>query len=257
MQKSRRTRKTLIAIVVLLILALCALGYFIYHTLTEGQVEADHQAQEKIEAPKETDTQTEGDDAVQTTAQLANVPNLTTLMGKTTDEAVAELGRGAFVSNNQKVKEKGSAIKTNVTIALNDEPNDSKTGVPSVYLGLDKDGKIIQVGYSAAASALGFGSLSFADAVNSEHVIERTLAKIGASIEDGSAVLPDDSSKYVTYGSDKTTVVKERCSFDGDVDVDGTPCAWSAVLSYDYTTQVITGNLSDTVRVIYVYVTKK
>ena len=30
-----------------------------------------------------------------------------------------------------------------------------------------------------------------------------------------------------------------------------------AVLSYDYTTQVITGNLSDTVRIIYVYVTKK
>ena len=38
--------------------------------------------------------------------------------------------------------------------------------------------------------------------------------------------------------------------------MNGVPCSWSAVLSYDYTTQVLTGNLNDTVRVIYVYVTQ-
>jgi hypothetical protein len=51
--------------------------------------------------------------------------------------------------------------------------------------------------------------------------------------------------------------MRERCSFEGDVDVNGVPCTWSSVLSYDYTTQVVTGNLSDTVRIIYVYVTEK
>lgn len=255
--QSHRLRNTLRVIIALLIIALCILGYFGFRTLTAGQEQADQEAKEQIEAPKENVTRSEGDDKVEMATQQADVPQLTGLMGKTSDEAVAELARGAFVSSNQKVKDKNSAIKTNLTVALADEPSDSKTGTPSVYLGLDKDGKIIEVGYSAAASALGFGSLSFADAVNNEHVIERTLQKIGVEVEDGVAKLPEDSSKYVTHASDGQTVTKERCSFEGDVDVDGVPCTWSAVLSYDYTTQVITGNLSDTVRIIYVYVTKK
>ena len=73
----------------------------------------------------------------------------------------------------------------------------------------------------------------------------------------GSAVLPADKNEYSTYASDGTTVTRERCSFEGDVDVNGTPCTWSSVLSYDYTTQLVTGDLSDTVRIIYVYLTKK
>ena len=255
--QSHRLRNTLRVIIALLIVALGVLAYFGFRTLTAGQEEANHEAQEQIAAPKENVTRSEGDDTVETAVQQADVPKLTGLMGKTSDEAVTELGRGAFVSSNQPVKDKKSAIKTNLTVALADEPSDSKTGTPSVYLGLDKDNKIIEVGYSAAASALGFGSLSFADAVNGEHVIERTLQKIGVEAEDGVAKLPEDSSKYVTYAADGKTVTKERCSFEGDVDVDGMPCTWSAVLSYDYTTQVITGNLSDTVRIIYVYVTKK
>ena len=157
----------------------------------------------------------------------------------------------------REVKEEGNPIKTSVNVSLNDEPIDSKTGAPTVYLGLDENGKVIQVGYSASAAALGFGSLSFADAVNNDHVIEKTFEKIGVTIPAGSVKLPDDKSAYSTYASDGTTVTRERCSFEGDVDVNGTPCTWSAVLSYDYTTQVVTGNLSDTVRVIYVYITKK
>ncbi len=257
MRKSHRTRKRLIAIIVLLVLALCALGFFIFRTVNTGQQQAAHQVQEQIEAPKESAGPVEGDDATQTAAQLADVPTLTKLFGKKSDAALKEIGHGAFISNNQKVKEKGSAIKTDLTVSLADEPADSKVGAPRVYLGLDKNDKIIQVGYSAAASALGFGSLSFADAVNVQHVVEQTLRDIGADVEDGSAELPSDRSKYVTYAKDKTTVLKERCSFNGDTEVDGTACEWSAVLSYDYTTQVITGNLNDTVRVIYVYLTKK
>ena len=256
MQRSHRTRRTLIVVVVLLVLALCALGFFVFRTVMAGQQQAANEVHEQVEAPRENETQLAGDDAVETVAQLADVPNLTGLLGKTSNKAVKQLGRGAFVSSNQKVKEKGSAIKTNLTVALADEPSDSKTGTPSVYLGLDKDDKIVQVGYSASASALGFGSLSFADAVNVEHVIEQTLRKVGVDVPDGSAVLPADSSTYVTYASDGKTVSKERCSFEGAVEVDGVPCTWSAVLSYDYTTQVITGNLSDTVRIIYVYLTQ-
>ena len=257
MKKSKRTRKVLIVIVILLILLAGALGYFIYKTFAASQEEAAHQAHEQVAAAsKESMSDAAGHDTVDTTAQLTDVPTLTGLLGKTADEAVEELGRGALITQNRKVKEKGSNIKTNMTVALTEEPADAKTGTPTVYLGLNKKGKIIQVGYSAAASALGFGSLSFSDAVSSEHVVEKTLARIGVDVKEGSAVLPSDKSKYSTYQSDGKTIAKERCSFSGDTDIDGKPCEWSAVLSYDYTTQIVTGDLSDTVRIIYVYVTQ-
>ena len=255
MWQSHRRRRLLIVIIVLLVLALCALAYFGFRTVSQSQEEAAHQAQEQIEAPKENVTKSAGDDTVETAAQQTDVPTLTTLFGKTSDEAVAELARGAIVTKNQANKEKKSSIKTNITVSLADEPSDSKTGTPLVYLGLDKDGKIIQTGYSAAASALGFGSLSFADAVNNEHVIEKTLVDVGVDASADQIVLPSNKSDYTTYASDGKTTVRERCSFTGDTVVNGTDCTWSSVLSYDYTTANLTGNVGDTIRVIYAYIT--
>ncbi len=257
MKQSRKTRRVLIVVIILLLIAGGVLGFIMYRTYSSSQEEAAHQKQEQVEAPKESLASQPADDATDAPAKLTDVPELASLLGMTSDEAVNKLGHGAMVTANRPVNEEGNPIKTSLNVALNEEPWDSKTGVPTVYLGLDQDGKIIQVGYSASASALGFGSLSFSDAVNSEHVIEKTLGRIGVNVPEGSAVLPDDKSEYSTYGSDGSTVTRERCSFEGDIDVNGTPCVWSAVLSYDYTTQVVTGDLSDTVRVIYVYLTKK
>lgn len=259
MQKSRRTRKVLIVLIILLILLACVLGYFAYKTITESQTGRNDGSQ------VQTQTQTQTQDIVETSSSRSsseatsssktNVPSLVSLFGKTSDEAIAEIGHGALVTANRPVEDSASAIKTNLNVALTEEPADSKTGTPTVYLGLDKDGRVIQVGYSASASALGFGSLSFADAVASEHVIEQTLAKIGAQVPEGSVVLPEDKATYSTYASDGTTVVKERCSFEGPINVNGLDCTWSAVLSYDYKTQIVTGNLNDTVRIVYSYVT--
>lgn len=257
MKKSKRTRKVLIVVVILLILVIGGLGYYMYQTFNTSQEQAAQQAHEQAAAPKDNITETQADDTIETASQLANVPNLASFMGKTTDEAIAELGRGAIVTANKAVKDKNSAVKTEISVALTEEPVDSKTGTPTVYLGLDKKGAIIQVGYSASASALGFGSLSFADAVSNEHVVEKTLAKIGAEIPEGSAVLPEDKAKYTQYDSDGTTVTRENCSFSGDTTVGDAACTWSAVLSYDYKSQLLSGNLSDTIRIIYVYLTKK
>jgi hypothetical protein len=245
-------------IIILLIAVLGVVVYFGFHAFEDSQHEAAQQAQEQTAAPKEDIGSASQGDA-DSTAHLTDVPKLTGLFGLTTKKAVKEIGHGAIVTSEQKSKgkDKDSNIKKEVTIALTEEPADSKTSTPKVYLGLDADGKIIQVGYSASASALGFGSFSFVDAVNDKHVIEQTFKLMGVDVPEGSAVLPKDKNKYSKYGSDKTTVVKESYAFKGDTEVDGVPCTWSAVFSYDYTTQVLTGNLSDTVRVIYAYLTKK
>ena len=256
--EARKKRRTLAIWVVIIVVAIVAVAVFGVKMFSSSQDEAAQEAQEQQEAPKEQDMgDNMDDDAGNASVQLTEVPDLSSIMGMKSDDAVKAIGHGAMITSNRAVDEKDNPIKTNLNVALNDEPIDSKTGSPMVYLGLDKDGKVIQVGYSASAAALGFGSLSFADAVNEEHVVEKTLAKIGVNVKEGSAVLPADKKAYTTYAKDGTTVTRERCSFDGDVDVNGTPCVWSSVVSYDYTTQVVTGDLSDTVRIIYVYITKK
>ena len=249
----------LIVLVILVILVIGAVAFFGYRAVSGSQQEAAQQTQQQQQANdgKDEIANSATADAGDSTTKLADVPDLTSLLGKNQDEAIKMIGRGALVTANRDVNEEGSAIKKNLNVALTEEPADSKTGTPTVYLGLNKKGKIIQVGYSASASALGFGSLSFADAIQSEHVVEKTLAKVGVEVPEGSVKLPKDKGKYSTYASDGSTIVKERCSFEGDLDIDGIPCEWSSVLSYDYTTQVVTGNLSDTVRIIYAYVTEK
>ena len=115
-------------------------------------------------------------------------------MGMTQDEAIGTIKRGAqVVGQPQATAEEGSAIKTNVTVALTSEPADSRTGgTPTVYLGLNEEGRVIQAGYSASASALGFGSLSFADAVSNERVIEKTLQKIGVGVPNEVVRIPEN-----------------------------------------------------------------
>ena len=81
-----------------------------------------------------------------------------------------------------------------------------------------------------------------------------SMKEAGVSVAEGSVELPADKSEYSEYASDGTTLVKESCSFSGTVEFNGAPHEWSSVLLYDYATANTSGNLADTVRIIYVYV---
>lgn len=256
-RKSRRMRRVLIVIVVLLVLILCALGYFTFKLLGDSKTLATQQTQEQqssqeVGALKQDQTETK--DASTATVKKTEIPDLTAVLGVTQDEAVVLLKHGATVTSSKAVNEEGNSIKTNVTIALTDEPADTRSGTPTVYLGLDEDGKVIQAGYSAATATLGYGSLSFVDAVKNEHIVEKTLQEAGIKVTEGTVELPADKTTYSTYASDGTTLVKESCSFNGTVEVGSTQHEWSSVLLYDYTTANTSGNLADTVRIIYVYI---
>ena len=48
--------------------------------------------------------------------------------------------------------------------------------------------------------------------------------------------------------------VKESYSFSGTVDLNGAAHEWSALLLYNYSTANTSGNLADTIRIVYVYV---
>ncbi|MFR5091570.1 MAG: hypothetical protein ACLTDR_05720 [Adlercreutzia equolifaciens] len=68
----------------------------------------------------------------------------------------------------------------------------------------------------------------------------------------GAVELPEDAESYTSFDTDGTTRTKEYCSFNGEVDIDGAPHAWSAVLSYDYSMANASDNLADTVRTIFI-----
>lgn len=256
-RKSRRMRRLLILIVILLVLLIGALGYFTFRLIDESQMLAIQQTQEQQNSQEvNAIQQEEAKDASTETAKKTAVPDLAILLGKTQDDAVTTLEHGATVTSTKEVNEEGNPIKTNVTVALTDEPADTRTGTPTVYLGLDESGAIIQAGYSASAAALGYGSLSFADAVKNEHIVEKTLQEAGVNVPEGSAVLPEDKETYSTYDTDGKKLMKESCSFSGTIDLDGVSHEWSSVLLYDYTMANAVGSssLSDTVRIIYVYI---
>ena len=164
------------------------------------------------------------------------------------------MGRGATVTATREVNEEGNPIKTSLTVALTEEPADTRSGTPTVYLGLDEEGKVVQAGYSAPLASLGFGSLSFADAVSNEHVVEQTLQEAGIPVEEGAAVLPEDKAAYSSYDSAGTTLVRENCTFEGEATIGDAVRSWSSTLSYDYTTANASDNLANTIRLIYVYV---
>ena len=255
MRKSRRMRRVLIVVIVLLVVLIATLGYLTFRLVNESQTLAAQQTQQQQDAQEVTAIQQEETkDATTETAKKTEAPNLASVLGLTQDEAVAALKHGAEVTSSKDVNEEGNPVKKNVTVALTDEPADTRTGTPTVYLGLHEEGKVVQAGYSASTAALGYGSLSFADAVKNEHVVEKTLQEAGIPVAEGAATLPEDKTVYSTYDTDGTTLVKENCSFSGTVDLNGAAHEWSAVLSYNYTTANMSGNLADTVRIIYVYI---
>ena len=253
-RRSRRMRRVLTVVAILLIALLAALAYFGYQLLRESSSVSRQQAS----APAATEvgeaaSKEEATKEVETAEKKTSAPDLMALLDKTPEEAVKSLGDGAIITLDTAVDEAGSAVKKRQSVALTSEPVDSKSGTPTVYLGMDSAGKVIQAGYSAATNSLGYGTMSFADAVTDGRIIEKTLREAGLQVKDGVAKLPDSSS-YTTYADDGKTLVKEQCTFEGKATQDGLDCEWSAVLLYNYTAANASGNLADTVRTIFVYI---
>ncbi|WP_052241718.1 hypothetical protein [Berryella intestinalis] len=249
-RRSRRIRRRLIVIIVLLIALLGGLAYLGFTLFKDTQ----NSAAEFSALRASVTVATTGEDVSKPSVQkTTEVPGLSAVIGLEKSEAIEKIGHGATEVKSSDTDDEDSVIKTNVTCSLTSEPADPKTGTPSVYLGLDEDGKVVQAGYSASPTALGFGDLGFSDLVVNGHVIETALREAGFKVQDGDALLPADASEYTTYAANGTTVQKQQYAFEGKVD----SYAWSAVLSYDYSAANLTGgNVSDTVRVLYLYIEK-
>lgn len=254
--KSRRMRRVLIAVIIVIIALIVALCVLLYQFIQTSQNAVTQQVQQEGAQVTTTEEGTDvATDAQATTQRTTEVPLLTAVMGMTQDDAVAAIGHGAVVSGSVEVNEEGNPVRQRVTVSLTSEPADTRSGTPTVYLGLNEGGTVVMAGYSAATASLGYGNLSFVDAVQNENIVEKTLDEAGLSVPAGTAQLPADRASYCTYASDGTTLVEENCTFEGEGDVNGARYTWSSMLMYNYTAANASGNLNDTVRQIYVYIT--
>lgn len=253
-QKSARMRKILIAVIILLVLLIVGAGFLGWQLFQTAQTTAVQQTQ-VAELAASADAEQVAKDASATTSKKTTVPNLVSLLGMAQDQAIQTLAHGARVSSAVDVNEEDNPIKREVRVALTEEPADSRGGTPTVMLSLDEAGAIIRAGYTSSTSSLGYGSLSFSDAVANESIVEKTLTEAGLKVEEGSAQLPEDKMQYSTYATDGTTLTKESFTFTGTGTAEGDMVfPWSATLTYDYSMANATGNLVDTIRTILIYV---
>lgn len=255
---SRRARRALFAAACVLAVLVICLGYFIFEFYEESSNAAAQQLLLNRNTAQTIVPQEEGEeeDSLEIYSKKTSAPDLVGLVGKQQEEAMDMLADyGAAITGTKKIKEEDNPIKTRVSIALTNEPGDSRSGTPTVYLGLDEDGVIYMAGYSAAISSLGYSSISFADAIYNGRVVENTLIEAGLPVLYGAVVLPYDKAEYSKYASDGVTLVKENCSFEGEATRDEKAYHWSATLMYDYTPANQSGNLIDTTRQISVYIT--
>lgn len=249
------------AVVVITALMVIALFVFVFllnrtSANVSQQQTSDGQAQQSQSdsTSDDSDATTEDEDEAARRVRTA-VPDLTSVMGRSQRDALSIIGHGATVTSTQNANGSDSPIVSNVTVALTQEPGDSKQGTPTVYLGLNSDGAVIHAGYSSPTSLLGFGRLSFSDAILNEHIVEQTLERAGVTVSQGNISLPSSKKDYSTYGSDGHTLVQEHATFQGEgVGKDGRTYAWAAQIVYDYTRANATGNLADASHVIYVYI---
>ncbi|MDO4182235.1 MAG: histone-lysine N-methyltransferase [Coriobacteriia bacterium] len=181
--------------------------------------------------------------------QSVFAPDLASFVGATFDDVMAVLQHGATVTRTQTTYRQGVEA-TLITIVLTGEPADSLAGTPTVYLLVDTDFVVLEAGYKAGMAYLGYGNLSFVDAVENAHVVENTLTEAGLPVPAGTVTVPANKADYASYGLDGITLAFESYEFTGEEN----GFSWRCSVDYDYTQANATGNLANTVRVITVYV---
>ncbi len=235
----------LATILVLMLIALVVVGVLMF-------VEADKKSV-STSAQQDSTTLLGDADEKEKVAATSEVVNLVSLMGLTKEEAVAHIGHGATIESETPI-EVGN-LKSELVVPLTEEQGDPKRGTPTVVLRLDEAGHVGWASYTAPTSALGYGTISFIDAIQSAHVIQNSLRAAGLSDLDPAVLnAPSDSASYSTYDTDGKTLITEQTSFSGTGKQGDNTYDWGASLTYDYSNANQSGNLADTIRRISVSV---
>lgn len=250
----RKRRRRLIGIIVLLLLVICAVlagGYNVYVDVQGKYNPTSDTADSSIIGVSD-------DASDRSHAPTTDVPHVAELLSCSVDDATARLGKNALLVSDFTDELSSTAIVRHLKFSLTNEPNDGRSGFPTVFVNANHNNKVVQVGYGVSLRLLDVGDVSFADAIIHKHLIEKTLGLMGFTCDDNQVHLPANPADYSTYEENGTTLKTQEFTFEGECSYNDKPLKFSAVLSYDFTAANLpTGNVSDTLRNLYVYVIEK
>lgn len=251
--RSKRMRKNLYIAIVAGVLILVAIGICTYFWITSEQGRIVQQTQ--TQSADVTNIENNNSESSKT-QKNTTVPELASLIGKNIDEGFATIGHGAVISSDMPHEAEGDPIKRILNVTLAGDESDSRSGAPSLILNVGEDSNIISVSYSSSIKTLGYGQISFADALINQKIIEKIFKEAGLTINETSFELPANKSEYATFASDGVTVMSEEKTFDGEGQGAGQALKWTGKLSYDYSVATSTDNLSDTIRTIQLSISR-
>ena len=194
------------------------------------------------------------EDAQDSRVSSLDVPHLVNLVGCTRKAALKRVGQSGTIVSKKRLSGREDAAVRLYTVALSQEETVQLQGTPLLYLYTDSEGLVVRAGYRVSLSLLGYGSISFRDAVESDHVVEDTLAQAGLAVEGEPLRLAKPRSQYATYEADGVALRTERARFSGTGLGGGQRYSWEALVDFDYTLANSTDNLANTVRHLEVYV---
>lgn len=249
-----RARGSLIAAVVLVIILAIALAVVSMLALNEAaQAETQQTQTGGTAAQPSADLQVSSSSS--TTKKTATVPALATLIGSDSEQAIDKLGHGAQIAKTADYSDDATGAVQRVTVVLTSEPSSSEYGAPTVYLDLNDKGAVVSASYRVAMSSLGYGAISFKQAVGKYRVIQNALEDAGISIPNSTKfTLPSNRKDYSSYQSDGKTLTKQQRTFTDQGSAAGMTYRWSGTISYDYAKANASGDLANTKRTLKVSV---
>ena len=249
-----RARGSLIAAVVLVIILAIALAIVSMLALNEA-AQAETQQTQTGGASAQLAADLAVSSSSSTTKKTATVPALATLIGSDSEQAIDKLGHGAQIAKTAGYSNDATGAVQRVTVVLTSEPSSSEYGAATVYLDLNSKGAVVSASYRVAMSSLGYGSISFKQAVGKYRVIQNALEDAGISIPNSTTFsLPSNRKEYSAYQSDGKTLTKQQRTFTGQGSAAGMTYHWSGTIVYDYSKANASGDLANTKRTLKVSV---
>ena len=237
-QNAKKMRRNLtVAIVVLLVIA-CAVGALLAFYLFISQNATVQQQQNDVVEMND------GNSSSTSAEKSSTVPSLATLIGTKADDVANAVGHGAQVASDEAKDDENDPVKRAIRLTLTNDVGSDSSGNPTVAVYANAEGNVTSLTYSASTKALGYGTMSFTDAIQNEKIIEKVMKEAGLNINSADVVLPENKAEWTSYTDDGKRISREEREFSGEADGK----KWSAALSYDYTVSLATDNLSDTLR---------
>lgn len=247
-------RNLKIAFAVLFVIAITT---FVFYTLGRAEEKTSSVQQTSVDYDEATNESEIHDDKTSSVKKTATIPDLASFVGTDSESLSGLVGHGAQVLSDEVKEGSENGVARTIKFTLANDEGDAKTGNPTIVFNVDGDGIVLDCTYLASIKTLGYGTLSFRDAILNAKIIIKAMDEAGVVIDEQDVNLPSDRTEYSYFTNDSKRVLKEEKTFFGVGKKNGDEqeeFSWSSTLTYDYSASIENDNLEDTIRTISITV---